>query len=167
MDPNSKIIPMSVGKYLALLVSLAVIALVCAGVAYVGWQQGKMPVTPVLAIAACCLGVPFVLFQLFVGQTLILGSKYLEWLHGGKTIGRIPFGNIHGVDIYQTGPTHAIRIMLIDGKNRETFWPRGERGLHAGRKAVLIEPDCDIRLPAIWRVSAESIVNRIATRLSR
>jgi len=165
-DANPEIIPMSVGKYLVLAASLAGIALVCAGVVYVAWQQGKMPVTPMLAIAACCLGVPIVLFQLLVGQTLILGSEYLEWLHGGKTIGRIPFGNIDRVNIYQTGPTHAIRIMLIDGKDRETFWPRGERRLRAGRKAVVNEPDCDIRLPAISRESAESIVTKIAARLT-
>ena len=55
-DANPEIIPMSVGKYLVLAASLAGIALVCAGVVYVGWQQGKMPVTLMLAVAACCLG---------------------------------------------------------------------------------------------------------------
>jgi hypothetical protein len=164
-DADSEIIYMSVAKYVALLAFLVGIAIVCAGVVY---AQGEIAATPVLAILACLVGLPFVVFQMFVGQILIVGVDCLEWVQGrSKVIGRIPFANIDSVDIYQTGLLHSIRITLINRKDSGTFWPRGERGLRSGRKTVLGEPDCDIRLPAIWQEPAESIVSKIGARLER
>jgi hypothetical protein len=89
----------------------------------------------------------------------------VEWLSGSKLIGHIPLANVARVDIYRMLIGHSISIMLIDTRDPDTFWPRGERGLHTGLKALLFKSECDIRLPAIWRESADNIVTKIAARL--